>query len=335
MVLGDDKMDKIALNEFKRRFDREAVYIMKNNKIPGMSVKITMKGETLYERNFGSRELSGQKPTSSNTIYGIASMTKSITSLAVMILHERNKLNIHDPISKYIPVNLGYEDRPMTIHHLMCHGSGIPDLNTYVFPINNEDLNFNLVPNIPMNTWSDFYFHMNDYNGPIFSPGSKLFYSNDGYTLLSQIVLKALVNHYVEFVTSEILTKLDMNRSTFFRKELENFDDVSKGYDDHFEGKKLKRKSKPHTTGPFNSDAGGLNSTVNDLTNYLLLHIKKGMYNNTRIISEDIIGEMKKPHNPHTKSDKVLFGFSSEGYGYGLTKYDFLGKTVISHSGAS
>ena len=330
-------IDKITFDKFKARFDREVVYVMKNNKIPGMSVKITMKGESIYERNYGSRELDSQKPTTSDTIYGIASMTKSITCLAIMLLQQEGKLNIQDPIKNYVPIHLGFENDPITIHHLMCHGSGMPDFGTYVFPIINEDLNTQNTVNIPMNNWDDFYFHMNDaYKEIVSKPGEKFYYSNDGFTILSQIIEKVSGTSYENFVTQNILKKLDMTRSTFFREQLKSLDDVSKGYDDSMDGKKLKRHPKPHTTGPFNSGAGGLNSSVNDLTKYLSLHLNKGIHKNQRIISEELIQKMYQPHNPHSKSSDYLFGFKGEAYGYGLTVIDeFFGKKIIYHSGSS
>ena len=330
-------IDKTIIEKFKARFDREVVYVMKSNKIPGMSVKVTMKGESIYERNYGSRELDQQKPTTSDTIYGIASMTKSITCLAILLLQQQGKLNIHDPIEKYVPVRLGFKENPITIHHLMCHGSGMPDFGTYVFPIINEGLNIQNTVNIPMNNWDDFYFHMNDaYKEIISKPGERFYYSNDGFTILSQIVEKVSGSSYENFVKQNILEKLEMTRSTFSRDELKSMEDVSKGYDDTIENKKLNRKPKPHTTGPFNSGAGGLNSSVNDLSKYLSFHLNKGMHKDKRIISDELIQKMYEPHNPHSKNSNFLFGFKDEVYGYGLSVIgDFFGKKIIYHSGSS
>ncbi len=322
---------------FRKRFEREVVYVMKTKKIFGMSIKITQNRKTIYERNFGSREREGQKPVNSDTLFGIASMTKSLTCLAILLLQEQTKLNINDPITKYVPISLGLKDHPITIRHLMCHASGIPDLGTYGIPINNEELNSLKLPYIPMNNWDDFYFHINDATDEIISePGKKFYYSNDGFTILGQIVEKASGQKYEEFVKKEILEKLQMKRSTFSRTELEQMDNVSKGYDDNYDGKVLKRKAKPATSGPFNSGAGGLNSSVNDLTSYLQMQLNKGIFNGTRIISEELIQEMQKPHNKNSKSNDYLFGFKDEGYGYGLTVIEnFFGKKLIYHSGSS
>lgn len=329
--------EETLFENFKTRFDREVVHLMKNTKIPGMSVKITLKGETFYERNYGSREVKEQKPATSDTIYGIASMTKSITCVAILMLQEQGKLNIQDPVNKYVPIQLGFKDHPITIHNLMSHSSGIPNLGTYLFPITNEELNWVQRANIPMNNWDDFYFHINDAKDEIISePGKKYYYSNDSFTILSQIIEKVSSVPYEEFVKINILEKLHMDKSTYFRKDLEHFDDVSVGYDDSKENKKLKRKPKPHTTGPFNSGAGGLNSTVNDLTKYLQFHLRKGLVNGEKILSEDLLQQMYMPHNKNSQMDRSLLGLKGDYYGYGLaTVEDFLGKKILYHGGSS
>lgn len=114
-------MTEISEGKFKEKFDREAVRLMRDSKVPGMSISITRNQQILYERAFGSREWQGGKPASIDTLYGIASITKSMTCVALLQLHQEGKLNIYDPISKYVPVKIGFEDDPITIHHLMCH----------------------------------------------------------------------------------------------------------------------------------------------------------------------------------------------------------------------
>ncbi len=323
----------ITLEQFRSAFEAEAVKLMRDNKVPGMSVLITKGGKVFYERAFGAREWEGHKPATPDTIYGIASMTKSMTSLAILQLQERGKLNVQDPISKHIPVDLG-ED--ITIHDLMCHGSGIPSLKDYVFPITNEDLAIADYPKFPMGNWEDFYFHVNDAKDWVmYPPGKKFYYFNGGYTMLGKIVEKASGMGYEEYVKKNILDVLGMERSTFYREDLDEMEDVSKGYAYKPEGESFSRIPKPHTTGPFNSSAGGLNSTVRDLTKYLRMHLDKGTYEGKRLLSEELISEMYKPHNTNIKGVANLLVPGKRAYGYGFGVYDFFGHTLITHGGAS
>lgn len=322
---------------FKEQFDREAVKLMREQSVPGLSVLITKENEVIYDRSFGSREWQGGKPANSDTIYGIASMTKSITCVAILQLQEQGKLNINDPISKYIPVTIGFPNQPITIHHLMCHASGIPSLHDYVFPILNEELFESNQPKFPMGNWDDFYFHINDAKDEVISkPGEKFYYFNGGFTLLSQIVAKVSGIKYEDYVKQNILIPLQMFRSTFSREDLEKDSNASKGYDSKQVDKKLKRSPKPHLVGPFNSGAGGLNSTVKELTNYLQFHLNEGNVDGKQLLSKESILEMRKPHNKNLKTDSFLLNNSQRAYGYGLSVYEnYHGYTLISHSGAS
>jgi CubicO group peptidase (beta-lactamase class C family) len=114
------------------------------NKIPGAIMMIQRNGQTAYFSSFGVRDPSTKQPMSPNTIFRIYSMSKPITTVAAMMLVEEGKLQLDDPLSKYIPafgkVRVGVENkgeaatatldtvparRPITIQDLMRHTSGI------------------------------------------------------------------------------------------------------------------------------------------------------------------------------------------------------------------
>lgn len=325
------------MRNFKEKFDREAVRLMRDSKVPGMSILITKNQQLFYKRAFGSREWQGGKPASADTLYGIASITKSMTCVALLQLHQEGKLNIYDPISKYVPIKIGLEDNPITIHHLMCHASGIPSLSDYIFPIINEELFSGSSPNFPMGNWDDFWFHINDAKKEIITPpATKFYYFNGGFTILSQIISKISGVAYEKYMKDKVFSPLNMTRSTFSREELEKDENVSKGYAGETTKKKVKRIPKPHLSGPFNSGAGGLNSSVRELTNYLLFHLDNGSFNGKKILSEDLIKEMQKPHNTNLTGVNYLLhkGKSAYGYGWGLVE-NYHGFNIITHSGSS
>ena len=110
--------------------------------LPGIHMLIWRRGAAAYSRCFGFMDVTAQKPIQTDTIYRIYSMTKPITSAAVMMLFEEGRLLLTDPVSAYIPefkdlkvyVNENEHtdlERPMTIHHLLTHTSGL----TYDFLI--------------------------------------------------------------------------------------------------------------------------------------------------------------------------------------------------------
>ncbi|SOD93479.1 serine hydrolase domain-containing protein [Spirosoma fluviale] len=109
---------------------------------PGVAAIVVRNGKIVYHKAFGTSDLDNNKPLAKDAIYRIASMTKAITSLAVMMLHEEGKIMLDDPISKYIPefakpvVLDKFNDkdstyttipakREITIRHLLTHMSGL------------------------------------------------------------------------------------------------------------------------------------------------------------------------------------------------------------------
>ncbi len=109
---------------------------------PGVAAIVVRNGKIVYYKAFGSADLETNRPLAKDAIFRIASMTKAITSLAVMMLHEEGKIMLDDPISKYIPEfakpvvldQFNTKDstyttipakREITIRHLLSHMSGL------------------------------------------------------------------------------------------------------------------------------------------------------------------------------------------------------------------
>jgi hypothetical protein len=121
---------------------------------------------------------------------------------------------------------------------------------------------------------------------------------------------------------------------------LENDTNVSVGYNYEPLKNGFKRSPTPHLTGPFVAGAGGLNASAKDLTSYLQCHLNKGVYNNNRLLDENLLQEMYKPHNTNiTNPQTEFYGYepnSKEYYGYGFRIYpNYYGYTLIAHIGVS
>lgn len=123
------------------RIDKAMQNYVNEGKMPGMVVLVSRKGEIAYNKAFGMQDIEGEIPMSSDAIFRIASMSKAVISVAVMMLYEEGHFLLTDPISKYIPefhdpmviVQLPESDetrlvpahREITIRHLLNHTSGI------------------------------------------------------------------------------------------------------------------------------------------------------------------------------------------------------------------
>lgn len=98
---------------------------------PGLSLVVVKNGMVVYQRGFGLADSPRQIVATSETVYGWWSMTKLVTAAAVLRLQEQCKLNINDPVAKYLPfftvASLSATRQPITIRHLLNHSSGIPN----------------------------------------------------------------------------------------------------------------------------------------------------------------------------------------------------------------
>jgi CubicO group peptidase (beta-lactamase class C family) len=233
---------------------------------PGLGVGIVLDGELVYARGFGFRDLSTRTPFDANTVFRIASVTKSFAAMAILKLRDEGKLSLDVPAAQYYPplANLVYPTRdspPVTVRQLLTHGSGLP-----------ED-----------NYWVDVAIDMTDaellalvQSGMSFShaPDTHFEYSNVGYALIGKVIESVSGMPAREYVRREILAPLGMSASAWEAEEVPR-DHLAIGYrgDDGYRGKDLQQLPAPILkTGVFDV-VGGLYTTVRDMGRYMVFQL--------------------------------------------------------------
>ncbi len=304
---------------------------MLRDHVPGLSLAVVKDGKVVYARGFGARNLKASLPATPETLYGIGSCTKSFTALAVMQLQEQGKLNVNDPVRRYLPeFKVGREESPITIHHLLSHSSGIPDLGSADVEVNRfleGDEKW-----VPLTSFDDMMTFVNGGKDMVAAePGSKFFYLNEGYALLGRIVEKIGGMRYEDYVRERILKPLRMRRSGFPSKDLEKDSDIATSY-------LVQRKANAFVGTPSASPlgsvaypAGGLVSSVVELAHYLTAYTSDGVFEGTRILSSSSLKEMCKPHIDTGYS--TFFGKRWYGYGWRIDD-NLFGHECIGHSGS-
>jgi len=202
-------------------------------KIRGLSYAIIKDGKIFHKQGFGAKNLDKNLPADENTIYNIASVTKSFICSAIMILVDEKKIEITDPAKKYIPLELGTENNPITIKHLMNHTSGIPNLanSTFFYYMAREGL---IIPPkakiVPMSSENDFFRVIN--NGLEYSHELDQYfhYNNEAYSMLALIITKVCGKDYREFIKERIFEPLGMKSTTFFPEEFRDNENFAQGY---------------------------------------------------------------------------------------------------------
>ncbi|GAY25068.1 hypothetical protein ATG_02710 [Desulfurococcaceae archaeon AG1] len=298
---------------------------MSRNKVPGLSIAVVKNGSIIYSRGFGFRDYERGLPALPSTVYGIGSITKSFTSLSIMILSEEGRLSIDDYVDSYIPLDIRPGGERIKIWHLMSHTSGIPALayaEAYIrSAVGEENATW-----IPISSYEDMLTFLSDAGSwAVAKPGERYFYLNEGYVLLGMIISKVSGMRYEEFVRKRILEPLGMRRSYFAKEEVERDSDVATPYAIDREGRLVK------TPFPYGiTSDGGLLSNCIDMARYISMLINRGRLNGTEIVSSKSIEEMEKIRitYPYTQ-------FPGEGYGFGLRIIpSFLGRKLVGHGGS-
>jgi CubicO group peptidase (beta-lactamase class C family) len=264
-----------------------------------MGAVLVARGETvLFSKAYGSANLEWNTPNTTTTKFRIGSMTKQFTAAAVLLLEERGKLKVNDPVKLYYPDAPAAWDK-ITLYHLLTHTSGIPNHTT--FPEFESLSTSRTTPDQLVKTFSDRPLE--------FVPGSEMRYSNSGYVLLGAIIEKVSGTSYEKFVNENLFMPLGMRDS---------------GYDSNQAIILLRAAGYgPGPNGPVNARyvdmtvpyaAGALYSTTEDL-----LRWERSLFGG-KVLSKPSLKKMTTPG----KGD----------YAFGLEVSRQSGRSVIQHGGS-
>lgn len=294
-------------------------------RLPSISVAVVSREGTVYSKSFGLRDVEELLPATPTTLYGIGSVTKSFTALAIMQLVEEGKISVDDPVTKYIDLRFKPKFGDVLLHHLLTHSSGIPALayaEAYIDSLVGVGDTW-----LPIVRDDDVLVFMDKTVEDWISakPGERFFYLNEGYVILGKVIEKVSGKPYEEYVREKILKPLKMNRSCFTKEEVEKLGEWAQPYIINIKERKLNKSKFPFGV----SADGGLISNVVDLSKYITMYLNKGAFDGKRILSEELIEIMIKEHI------KMPYeGPPDHYYGYGWIIKDFLGHKLVSHSGS-
>ena len=206
-------------------------------------------GKIVFEQGYGHANEDYQLPNTPQTTFRIASITKQFTAAAILLLQEKNQLNVFDPIAKYIP------DYPqgdlITLHHLLCHTSGVANITALP---NLSDIQ--RLPSTP--TQSIAYFK----DLPLsFTPGTECEYSDSNYILLGAIIEIITQQTCGDYMKENIFQPLGIN-STYFETPRAVIPFRASGYHKDTTGQITPA---PYIDMSFPHAAGAIVSSVEDL----------------------------------------------------------------------
>lgn len=170
------------------------------------SILVTEKGKVIFKGGFGEANKEWSIPNEANTKHRLGSITKQFTAILILQLMEEGKLDLHKPITIYLPYYPSKTGDSITTHHLLTHTSGIPNYTAFPNFFNEQGRD----PKTPKEFIKIFQDKSLD-----FEPGSKYNYSNSAYFLLGVIIEEITGKSYEENLKDRILKPLDMNASGY------------------------------------------------------------------------------------------------------------------------
>lgn len=231
-----------------------------SNHFPGIAFGVVLDGQLVISGGCGFADLGQRTPATPQTLFRIASMTKSFTGVAVLQLRDRNRLQLDVPAAKYLPElrNVKYptSDSPaITLRQLLTHGAGFPEDN----PWGDRQL---------ADTEEELVRLIR--NGVAFSnpPNLNYEYSNLGFALLGRAVGRVAHQRYQEYVDLQILRPLGMTHTVWDYKSVPA-DLRARGY--RWEESEWKEET-PLGDGAYAS-MGGMISSIEDFARYMAFHM--------------------------------------------------------------
>ncbi len=294
----------VFFGEEARYFDDRITKLLEDRGFNG-NVLIARHGAVFYNRSFGYGDFGSSEALNDSTAFQVASIGKTFTATAVLLLHHRGYFELDDPVVNYIP-EFPYPN--MTIRHLLTHTSG---LQNYMWLIENRWHSTRLPNNEDMLRL--FVRHKLPVN---FQPGHRFDYSNTGYAFLALLIERVSRKSFAEFIEKEIFEPIGMQHS--FVNDLHDprqVENVAHGY---------RRFRNSYIRIPNNYIDGvlgdkGIYSTAIDLYKW-----DRALYNNT-LLPESLqreAFEYARLNNNRTVN-----------YGLGWRLQTFLDKKVVHHPG--
>jgi len=299
----------------------EAVYLLETwfesvieyDRIPGISLAIVHDQDLVYANGFGYIDDQREVKATPETIYGICSISKQFTAIAVMQLRDSGKLDLDDPVAKYLPWSapetVSPEDQRPTVRDLLRHSSGLPcepDWTVWPDPKQAYPTRDELIERVKFLKMS-------------YAVNTEFNYSNLGYTLLGEIISVVSGMEYNDYVRQNILEPLGMEKTTPYMPEELRGSEMAIGY-----GRWPRNGSRveiPNSDWKSMIPAGGYASTVEDLAKFAMWQFRVLGGKDETVLSRESLSEMQDT------------AWVNPPWGLGFALWYFNDDVIVGHQG--
>jgi CubicO group peptidase (beta-lactamase class C family) len=314
----------------KANIDTEQLdrYIQKaqiNWEIPGLAISIINDGEVIFEKGYGLRNIEKKQPVTPQTLFAVASNTKSFTAAALSKLVEQGRIEWDEPVRKYLPYFTLYDpyvSEAITVRDLLCHRAGFEtfsgDLLWYGSSYTRDEI-----------------IRRARFLKPKYGFRTHYGYSNVMFIAAGEIIPAVTDTSWEDYIKHHFLKPLDMNSSNVSITEFSKNDNIAQPYH-------VVPGSEPVRLPYINWDnmapAGAINSSAAEMSHWLMMQLNEGAYKGERILAEEQIEIMHTPHTikPVSKNAQQLWpGKHFEAYALGWNTFDYRGMKIVEHGGGA
>jgi CubicO group peptidase (beta-lactamase class C family) len=303
-------------------FDLKAAVdgILNRHPAVGLAVGVVRDGRLTSFRGHGFADIASKTPVAEDTVFRIASITKTFTAIAVMQLWEQGSVDLDAPANDYlrsyrlIPSRASF--RPATVRHLLTHTAGIPEVLHPADLLKMRDLGETVKLGRPVPSLAEYY------RGGLrvrAEPGTRFMYTNHGFATLGQIVEDVSGSALGEYVRERIFDPLGMARTDLVRSE-RVAPHLATGYDLRSDGAEAVADYEVITVG-----GGAVYSTPRDMARYLAALLGGGANEHGSMLEPETLATM---FEPHYRPDPRI-----PGIGLAFFRADLGGHLAVEHDG--
>ncbi|MFD0976837.1 serine hydrolase [Salinimicrobium gaetbulicola] len=295
---------KLHLDQLKATTDSITRQLAQDDE-PGLSIGVVYRGQPILNAHYGLMNLDYEMKTSDSTLYNLASVSKHITALGILLLEAEGKLQLQDKVSDHVP-DLTGEYKNITINQLLHHTSGVPSTdNLLLFAGMSMDTPWTMAEELEL---------LKRYSQLNFEPGSEYMYSNGGYSLLAAVIENTSGEDFEDFFRKRLFEPLDLqaNVNNSSGKIIKN---RARGY----------KPSETTYTDVLSESVPGASNfyfSMNDMITWMNLFLQK----NSRY--EQQLTKMMTPSFVLSTGDTL-------SYSFGLNVKDYKGVQRVYHSGGT
>jgi CubicO group peptidase (beta-lactamase class C family) len=288
--------------------------VVREDKVPGLAIGVVAEGKVVYSRGIGTMRVGdATRPVTTQTLFHMASITKPFVATAVMQLQEQGKVDLDDPITKYLPY-FRLDDpryRSITVRQMLTHSSGMPDVADYRWD----------QPEYDDGALERYVRSLTD-KKLRWQPGSKFAYSNMAYEVLGDLVTKVSGKSFEDYVEANILKPVGMKSSTLLVKKADPAK-LAAGHTRANDG-----AVKPIAHYPYNrahTPSSNLHSNVDDMARWMMVNLNRGELDGQRILRRSTYDLMWKP----------AVAIPSTGHHVGISWFleESKGEHLVAHGG--